>query len=126
MLYTDVKDFSDLFAQAVPSVPSRDHDKPFGPWQHSEGCEIGSWLHVRDGKGLEVEPFAALLDYVRENMLQIEHDRFYWEIVHQQKGNLQDGFVRTGEARLFCKYGQIIGSRVICRVDPKTIPFQGE
>ena len=109
--------FDKVFAHAQPCKTENGHmiPAPWGPWVKDEETEmmIGTYCIVHHkgqrGESLDVEPLAGVLDFVREHMINIEYAKVYFEIVN---------------GRLFAKYGSILGSRLICRIDEDTIPHQ--
>lgn len=106
--------FSDIFKEAQPLEIHNSCvvKAPWGPWRKDdEGkMEIGTYCKVFNGRALHVKPSEDALNWVRENLIDVEGDSVFWEI--------------TANGNLYAKYNTIIGSRVVCRIDPATIPFQ--
>ena len=115
MLFPKTVTFDKVFCNAQPSVfkNAEVQPAPFGPWVKDEATEmmIGTYCRVRGGNSIQVEPFASVLDFVRANMINIELDQVHFEII-------------PFNGRVYAKYGAILGSRLVCTIDPDTIPFQ--
>ncbi|MCK9433735.1 MAG: RsmD family RNA methyltransferase [Candidatus Cloacimonetes bacterium] len=93
-------------------------------WKHSEdGFKIGSYcnLHISSDWGKRewpssicVKPNPELIQALCENMLSIDGG-IYFEIVI---------FGMDGQADVYAKYNQILGSRLIAELDLSSIPIQ--
>jgi len=105
--------FSDFLSNPIPFKQPNLY-KPI-PFQLSQ---ISSYLQIMNRKCqysfevFEVMPTDKLIDFVKENMLAIDYDSIYFEIICYENNT----------AMLIAKYNQIIGSRWIAMIDINSIP----
>ena len=75
-------------------------------------AKITGYLYRRDGS-LRVKPHDEILADVQENMLGIDYDSIYFEIVDHPD---------NGCSLVIAKYNQILGSRYLGYIQTDTIP----
>lgn len=118
LLMPEKRTFNDFFDSY--EVWTQQHGGPQNdivtPSKHriSHFCSID---HRQDGyTAMAVTPNKALIEAICANMLYIEYDSLFFEVVFQTDGT----------ALLQVKHNQIIGSRWLSYIDGKTVPTEAE
>ncbi len=115
LAFPDAKSFDELFTSYAPwnSALSRRPTR-----QAIEGIKmgkhgmIGPYLSMRGGNSLAVKPNAAVIDFVKNNMLPIVEDHIHFEIIDRGEG----------ESLVTASYNKIIGSRWLALIKTSTVP----
>lgn len=86
-------------------------------------CNIGPYISIsiisqddRSYRALYARPAQWLIDFIKSSMLAIENDSIYFEIIVHP----------DGDAVLWAKYNQILGSRLVCAIESASIPQGAE
>ena len=100
--FPNIRRFSDLFGEIEPKK-----DRPF-----ADKAVISNWLHYSKPYRSEYrEPRPIVLEYIRGNMLPVDYDSIYFEVI--DRGD--------NETLIVAKYNQIIGSRWLAIVDTDSV-----
>ena len=119
--FKNCKSFSDLFED----VYTREVLSPDGGTPEPEGWRwtlneslgeksalITSHFSLRGGGHFFVKPRKEVLTFLRESMLNIDWDHYYFKGVERADGT----------TLILCQYNSIIGSRWLSLVDSETVP----
>lgn len=122
---TELKKFEDLFRDFSWKHTGSPHgwDWSGKPMRHGEtGSIIGPSLHWYDADDAEgnrgafhygrATPTEELRDFCIANMLRVDYDSIYFEIITRDDGT----------ADVYAKHNQIIGSRLAATIDASTLP----
>lgn len=127
MPFKDARSFSDLFENPRAHSSFNELGSAYwpmvnddsGPVRHQRptGNYISSFVSISGTRGhdaLKADPRPEVLDYVRANMIQVDYDTIYFQII------VQNGDPET--ALVTAQYNQIIGSRWLAYIKTRTIP----
>ena len=102
LAFPDMTDFSELFGNQEPKQN----------YEFAEKSVISNWLLFSDHHSEYRQPTDKTLQYVRANMLPVDYDSIYFEVINREDGT----------SLVTAKYNQILGSRWLAFVDTETIP----
>jgi hypothetical protein len=110
--FWEFNSFNDFFEEY--SFTDKYPDIPF------QSNKISSYCHSRKQDGsfltLYVKPKQFIINWIKENMLNIGYDNLYFEIVEHD----------DGKALLLIHYNLIIGSRWLTKINIDSIPTKQE
>ena len=119
VLFPEADTFKDIFEQVdsgkkIVAVIKSDYEK-------GSQMSVSNWVSSsRVGHGVDhsfyATPKKSVIEAIEENMIIVSYDEIYFEIVDRGGGS----------ALVLAKYNQIIGSRYLAFIDPKTIPGYGK
>ena len=116
VLFPKAASFDELFASVAvrPIVdPGKVQVKPVkigaGPLQTTGFCDVTVSEANKHFDPLTIQPSAALAAAILDSMLYIDHDTIHFEVIVY--GDLS--------SRVYAKYSQILGSRIVARFDAK-------
>jgi len=114
-LYMEGRSFEDLFTEIHPWDAKRDgHPDDVEP-----DTDIGHYLTVGGAGGHRsfwARPAPSLVKWVMDNMLHLDNDRKFFEVVVREDGS----------ALILVKYNQILGSRWLTIVPAASLPWMKE
>lgn len=110
--------FNDLFLSAVEWDSATQQEK--ARYVMAGAVPVGSYCMQSAGADVECEfcslaitPSALMRTQIEKNMISINYDRIYFELVHHTD--------RT--TAVYAKYSTILGSRLIAYIPTATVPF---
>jgi len=111
LLFPNADSFSDIFEHVDSGkkiVAVLKSDDP----QIKDKMGIGNWVMMSGGKSFHATPKKVVIEALEKSLILVNYDEIYFEIV--DRGG--------GDALVLAKYNQIIGSRYLAIIDPRTIP----
>ena len=104
LAFPKVETFAELFGNIEPK-----QDRDF-----ADKSVISNWLHYSPKFKSEYrEPLPMTLKYVRENMLPVDYDSIYFQLV--DRGD--------NETLVTAQYNQILGNRWLAMIQTDSIPI---
>ena len=110
VLFPDVETFSGIFEGVDPgkkivAVIQSDYDK-------KAKMGISNFVSLSSGGSFYASPKKEVLQLIERNMVIVAYDEIYFKIVIRSKNS----------ALVVAQHNQIIGSRWLAIIDPKTVP----